>query len=194
MDPVYWSILLVVLGFVVIGLELFIPSAGVLGVMAATLLVSGVITAFLDSFYAGVMMLVVTVVGLSILIALMIKVWPSTPLGRRILSDRMTADQVLPQGEAYTSIRELVGQLGIAKTKMLPSGIIIVNDRKYDAVSDGFAIEAGQPVKVTKVQANRIYVQPYEGEVADADDLPPRDRDVLSQSLEDLGIDDDLLS
>lgn len=194
MDPFYWSMILIGLGFAVVILELFVPSAGMLGVAAAILLLSGVITAFFDDMQTGTIMLFVTALGLPFLLALMIKVWPNTPIGRRILIGRMTAQEVLPQNESYTTLKELEGQLGIAKTKMLPSGLIVVNDRKYDAVSDGFPIEAGQPIKVTAIRGTRIYVQPYDGEFDDAQDLPARDRDVLSQSLEELGIDEDPLA
>ncbi len=188
MDPIYWSILLICIGFVVVFLELFLPSAGTLGVTAGILLVSGIVVAFFHSLQAGAMVLLVTVMALPLLLALMVKVWPHTPIGRRIILGQMSADEVMPISETNTEIRSLVGQLGTAKTKMLPSGIIIVNDKKYDALSDGFAIEAGQPIKVSAVKGNHIIVQPFDGETDDADDLPVRDRDVLSQPIEELGL------
>ena len=56
-----------------------------------------------------------------------------------------------------------------------------------DAVSEGFAIEPGQAVKVTAVRTNRIFVQPYDP----ADDLPTKfeNNDLLGKSLSELGID-----
>lgn len=188
MDPIYWSILLIGIGFVVVFLELFVPSAGTLGVLAGILLVSGIVVAFFHSLQAGAIVLLVTVMALPLLLALMVKVWPHTPIGRRIILGHMSAEEVMPNSEAYSEIQSLVGQLGTAKTKMLPSGIIIVNDKKYDALSDGFAIEAGQPIKVSAVKGNHIIVQPFDGEIDDVDDLPVRDRDVLSQPIEELGL------
>lgn len=188
MDPIYWSILLIGIGFVVVFLELFVPSAGTLGVLAGILLVSGIVVAFFHSLQAGAIVLLVTVMALPLLLALMVKVWPHTPIGRRIILGHMSAEEVMPNSETYTEIQSLVGQLGTAKTKMLPSGIIIVNDKKYDALSDGFAIEAGQPIKVSAVKGNHIIVQPFDGEIDDVDDLPVRDRDVLSQPIEELGL------
>ncbi len=190
MDPIYWSILLIGIGFVVVFLELFVPSAGTLGVLAGILLVSGIVVAFFHSLQAGAIVLLVTVLALPLLLALMVKVWPHTPIGRRIILGHMSAEEVMPNSETYTEIQSLVGQLGTAKTKMLPSGIIIVNDKKYDALSDGFAIEAGQPIKVSAVKGNHIIVQPFDGEIDDVDDLPVRDRDVLSQPIEELGLEE----
>ena len=190
MNPIIWSIILLSIGFVVVFLELFVPSAGLLGVLATILMVSGIIVAFFHSLYAGAIALLVTVVTIPVLLAFMVKIWPHTPLGRRILLGKMEADDVMPTSEQYTEFKSLIGQLGIAKTKMLPSGIVLINDRKYDALSDGFAIEAGQPIKVTAVKGARIIVQPFDGEVSDPKDLPVRDRDVLAQPIEGLGLEE----
>ena len=189
MDPLVWSIILLGIGFIVVILELFVPSAGMLGVAATMLIVSGIVLAFFHSLYAGAVVLLITVITIPLLLLMMVKVWPHTPLGRRILLGKMEAEEVMPRSEAYTEFKSLVGQLGIAKTKMLPSGIVVINDRKYDAISDGFAIEAGQPIKVSAVKGNHIIVQPYDGEISDASELPARDRDVLAQPIEELGLD-----
>jgi membrane-bound serine protease (ClpP class) len=186
MEPIFWSLILIGLGFSVVILELFVPSAGVLGGLAAVLLISGIVLAFMSDLKTGALMLLITVLALPLLLALMVKVWPSTPIGRRILIGRMTEEEVLPQSQHFSEVRQLVGMLGVAKTKMLPSGMIVINGKKYDAVSDGFAIDPGQPIKVVDVKGNRILVQPYDGKV---DDLPVRDEDVLSQPIENLGLD-----
>ena len=188
MDWIFISLILLGLGVGVIIMELFIPSAGVLGVIATILIVSGVVVAFFKSMIAGATVLALTVLSLPMLFALLIKVWPNTPIGRRVLIGNFKEQDVLPLSEAYTEYHKLVGQLGVAKTKMLPSGLIVVNDKKYDAVSDGFPIEAGQPIKIIAVKGNRIFVQPYEGDLEDAEDLPARDNDILSQPIEDLGL------
>ena len=190
MDPITWSIILLSVGFLVVFLELFIPSAGMLGILATILLVSGVVVAFFHSLFAGAIALLITVVSIPVLLAIMVNVWPHTPLGRRILLGKMDAKDVMPTSEQYTEFKHLIGQLGIAKTKMLPSGIVLINDRKYDALSDGFAIESGQPIKVSAVKGTRIIVQPYDGEISGPEDLPVRDRDVLAQPIEGLGLEE----
>lgn len=185
MDPLYWSIILIALGFAIVVLELFVPSAGLLGVLAAILFISGIVMGFFHSLQTGAILLLITTLCLPMLFILLVKVWPNTPIGKRVLIDRMTEEEVLPIGESYNR-ETLIGQKGIAKTKMLPSGMIKIGDRSYDAISDGFAIEAGQPIKVVAVKMNRVLVQPYDPqtEVGDFDE-----DDVLSQPIEDLGID-----
>ncbi len=190
MEPIYWSLILVGLGLAVIFVELFVPSAGMLGVVASICLVSGIVVAFFQDFQTGVFMMIGTLLVVPVILAIMVKVWPSTPIGRRIMIGRMSEEDVLPQGEYYTDLKGLVGQLGIAKTKMLPSGMVMINGKKYDAVSKGMPIDAGDAIKVLAVRGNRVLVAGYDGQVAD---LPARDSDVLSQPIEELGLDVDAL-
>lgn len=185
MDPYYWSMILVALGFAVVVLELFVPSAGLLGVVAAVLFISGIVTGFFYSLQMGAIMLLVVVLFLPILFVMLVKVWPSTPIGKRILIGRMKEEDLLPNSDDY-QLDRLIGQRGVAKTKMLPSGMIKIGERSYDAVADGFAIDPGQAIKVVSVKMNRILVQPYDPatEATDFDD-----DDVLSQPIDQLGLD-----
>ena len=119
---------------------------------------------------------------------LMIKIWPHTPIGKRLLSDDETLTDVLPQGKHYDR-SDLAGKTGVAKTMMLPSGQIVIDGQKYDAVSDGFAIDAGDQVKVVSIKKNRIYVQPCD----DNESLPEASAadDTMDQSTEKFDLDSD---
>jgi membrane-bound serine protease (ClpP class) len=191
MDPLYWSIILIVLGLLVIVSELFIPSAGILGILAATLLLSGIGFGFAAGVKTGALVLLATCMIVPALLAMLVKVWPSTPIGKRILLKNLSSEDVLPNSSHYVNIKQLVGQFGVAKTKMLPSGIVIINHEKVDAVSDGFAIEPGQTVRVISVKGNRVYVEPYDGDPSEAAELPASDgQDILSKPIDELGIDE----
>jgi len=187
MDPLFWALILIAIAIVVMTFELFIPSAGLLGVLAAGLILASILMAYRASWMTGSIFLMVVLICIPGLIYGLLKAWPHTPIGKRILLDEPAAEQVLPPS---TFSREWIGQIGIAKTKMLPSGTIIVNGEKMDAVSDGFPIEANQPIKITAIRGNRIYVQPYEVEAGASEGLPARDDQFLSQNFEDLGLDD----
>ena len=191
MDPLYWSILLILAGLCVVVVEMFVPSAGILAIVSGSLLLAGVIVAFFHSMTAGTVVLLVLLLTLPLMLAIMVKVWPHTPIGRRIMQSRMDRDEVMPTSEAFTESKTLLGAVGVAKTKMLPSGIVIINDRKYDALSEGFAIEAGQTIKVTAVKGNRILVQPYDGRVEESAvaEEGGESSDVLSRPAKELGID-----
>ena len=185
MDPLYWTILLIAAGFVVIFLELFVPSAGILGVVAGICLISGIIVGFTDSVQTGLIALLSVLIMLPIMLSLMIKAWPHTPIGRRILIGPMPSEKVVPQGEYYDEIQSLVGRLGVAKTKMLPSGIVVIDGKKFDSISDGMPLDAGDTIKVIAVKGNRVVVAKYDGEP----DQPTSTTDLLSQPLDELGLD-----
>ncbi len=187
MDYATLSLLLLLAGVLVIVVEMFVPSAGVLGVVAATFLISGVIVAFMHSLLFGLGVLSGTSLAMPFLFWLLVKVWPLTPLGKAILMTD-TNEDVLPESD----VDKLIGQVGVAKTKMLPSGIVVIDGVQHDAVSDGFAVSPGDVVKVTSVKGNRIYVEPFDGEVDEHGRAVAADTGALSTPLEELGIDEDL--
>lgn len=182
----YLALLLLVAAIGVVLVEFFVPSAGVLGIVAALLWAAAIYFGFQDSLASGALIMALGVIAIPMLLYGWVKVWPYTPLGRRILLDDLTTEDVMPKGSHYEKTSGLKGQLGVARSKMLPSGQVVIDGLKYDAVSEGFAIEAGDPVIVSDVRGNRIYVEPYDG---DPDQLPARDRNVFDQPIEDLGID-----
>jgi hypothetical protein len=65
--------------------ELFVPSAGMLGIVVIIFLVAGIIVGFTVSFSLGMTLMLVTLLAILLLFALMVKIWPNTPIGRRIL-------------------------------------------------------------------------------------------------------------
>jgi membrane-bound ClpP family serine protease len=81
--------------------------------------------------------------------------------------------------------RELVGKVGFARSKMLPSGAIEVDGQMYDAVSRGAAIEPGQRIVVTEVKGNRVVVRPASDREQPTRSAPD---DVLSRPIDELGI------
>jgi len=187
---IYWAFLLLTIGLFAVVLELFVPSAGILGIVAGLLIVTAVVLGFMESVSYGVILLTASIVTIPGLLALMVKVWPYTPLGKRILLKDLKPEDVLPNYVENKERKErLEGQLGIAQTKMLPSGIVLVNGEKFDAVSEGFAVDEGDSIRVISVRGNHVYVEPYHGEVVAQVELTPRDLDILSQPIEELGID-----
>jgi membrane-bound serine protease (ClpP class) len=185
-DALFWSLILLLVGVGLIVLETFIPSGGILGLLAALALVGSLIVAFTGGPIPGLVMLVVTLVMIPALLAAIVKWWPYTPIGRMIvLHLPESEEEVLPDTPAYRGLKELIGRRGVAKTKMLPSGAILIDGRVYDAVSDGLAIDPGQPIRVKAVRTNRLFVTL---------DTAPRpepltESDLLSRPVETLGLD-----
>lgn len=177
-----WAIVLLLGGLALMILEAFVPSGGALGTLSVIALLAGVGLAYYSGPLEGTMLLLTSLVAAPFCIYLALKWWPNTPLGRRVLLNAPTSEEVLPDSPHLRTLRELVGKVGKAKSLMLPSGAIVIDGRVIDAVSEGMAIEAGQLVKVVEVRANRVVVRP----------LDPEEEKQLSQQREESH--DDLLS
>jgi membrane-bound serine protease (ClpP class) len=190
LDPLVWSALLMLVGCGLIVLEVFVPSGGILGFLAATAVFSAVVLAFYHHGPAvGFGFVTVAVIALPITLALAFKYWPQTPMGKRFLLGLPTEEEESPNEPRQLALKQLVGKVGTAKTPMLLSGSIFIEGRTIDAVSQGLAIEAGQPVVVVEVRANRVVVRHAEEEdLTSAGEKKPQD-DVLSQPLDALGLD-----
>lgn len=193
MEPLVWSILLLVAGLAIIALEVFVPSAGVLSCLAALTILASIVVAFLGGVGQGLIMLVVTSLILPVVIAAAIRWWPHTPIGRLVLIERPESpDDVLPETESYRGLRSLIGHFGVAKTKMLTSGTVRIDGRTYDAISEGMPVEAGQRIKVVDVRTNRIVVRPVIDEELRSEETARSSEDLLSRPIDSLGIDDPL--
>jgi len=184
MTPTYWAITLFLLGLFLVSLEAFIPSAGVLGLVAGSVLIWSIYQGFVASTACGISLIVATVVALPILFALFVKWWPLTPLGKRMLiSVPDDPDELLPDGEVYRQIQSQIGKRGTAVTDLLPNGRITIEGTGFDAVTEGVLVDAGTPIEVIEVQGNRIVVRPLASSPAvvaipspkfqeDSEDLP----------------------
>ena len=190
LDPLAWAILLMLIGCGLVVIEVFIPSGGVLGFLSAVAIIGSVVMAFRRDTTAGLSFIIITLVAVPTVIGLAFKYWPMTPMGRAFLGELPDEDEVRPDDPR----RELVGRVGIAKSKMLPSGSISIDGKLIDAISNGAAIEAGQTVVVVEVRGNRVMVREADEEEARRGDNYASD--VLSTPAEELGFDglDDPLS
>ncbi len=180
-----WAILLLLAGCALVVLEVFIPSGGIISILAAVALVGSIVIAFQESSTTGpaigFMFAAVTVFAVPTLVALAFKYWPKTPMGKAFLGELPTAEEVLPEDRR----RGLLGRVGVARSKMLPSGTVEVDGQMIDAVTQGQAIEPGTYVVVAEVRANRVVVRP-----AGKDQRPSRQNpnDLLSRPIDELGI------
>ncbi len=197
--PPHSSLFILALFYLLLLVEFFVPSAGVIGVAAAIAAIAAIATALMHSVAAGMTMFMLITATTPVILGLMIHVWPKTAIGRRILNRQpgqvttsTAADRLLPNGLPLASLEN---QLGLALTDLLPAGRIEVNGQRLNAVSIGVPIDAGVRVIVTKIQAGKIQVRPaLESEVnpatVDTEQIPASSPDLLDADLGDFEADD----
>lgn len=177
-----WAILLLVIGLALVVAEVFVPSGGVIGFLAFCTITGAVIVAFMENSMTGLMILAISIVGLPVIIALALKWWPYTPIGKRVLLQSPQGDEVLPDDPRRRALKGLVGKVGRARSKMLPSGAVVIEGRSIDAVSEGVPIDEGQPIQVVAVHGVEVIVRPVEEQVLREASRPADD--MLSQPIE----------
>ncbi len=183
---------LFVLCYALMVTEFFIPSGGLISIGAVVAAIAAVVIAFTHSAHAGLSMIVLFLITTPLVMMTLVRVWPKTSLGQQMLN-RMpgelapgAAPRITPRG---TPLHELVGQLGIAQTDLLPAGRVVVAGEKLDAVSEGVAIDQGTPIIITRLQGSRIRVRPAserELQAAEASGRPHSPAALESLDLEEL--------
>lgn len=152
---------LVFLGSLLVLAEVFIPSGGAIGLASAACFLGGVAIAFVRTYQMGVPVVGwLFCLGVVILVPILVvggfRMLPHTPLGRKIILDGR------PQKEApllTLPADELVGATGVAMTDLRPAGAAEVGGRIVDVVTEGEYVEKGRPLRVVRVEGNRVMVQ-----------------------------------
>ena len=184
MDPILWATLLLVAALALVVLEVFIPSGGLLGFLAAAAAIASVVVAFRSGPAAGLVFVVVAIFGLPAAIAFALRILPQTPMGRRLMLRPPKAEDVLPDDDKRRALAALIGKTGTAKSKMLPSGAALIDGRTVNALSEGMPIEAGRPIRVIKVRGNRVVVRQL-----DEESPGQLGQNQLDQPIDSLGLD-----
>ncbi len=158
-----WGIGLIALAGFVLAAEILIPSGGVLAVTSAVFAISGIVCLFrYDTTWGLLGSLAVMVVG-PMLGAFMLKVWPHTPIGRRLIngteSDEDRENRRIAEERERTGRLALVGLTGVATTDLRPVGSAEIGGKRTEVLAEAGWIRAGTPVRVTVVDGSVIKVR-----------------------------------
>lgn len=159
-----YAILLLVLGIFIVLMEAFVPSGGILGVLAAIVLVSSMIFAFKESDGVGFVFLGIVILCVPAVVIFGLKIFPKTPIGRRVIL-KPSVESVEERGKAGVSDEDfshLQGKVGKTATPLRPSGIIEIDDERYSAVAEGELIDKNVEIIVVKIEGNSVVVEPRE--------------------------------
>ncbi len=163
MSPLMIALLLLVVGLALVVLEMFLPSAGVLGFLAAVCLGGAVVYAYLKlNMAVGTAFLATVVVMVPILMGIAIRTWPQTPIGRMILLDGAIDGSLAPPQE--NPLTSLIGQRGLAKSVLLPGGVAEIDGKFFDVIALGAGADRGDLIEVVEVEGNRILVVKFDPE------------------------------
>lgn len=147
-------VVLVVMGFLMIAAEVFVPGL-VLGILGGMCLLASVVLCYVAF---GPLVGTAAFVGLGVLtfsgFLIWLKVFPYTPIGRRLML------QKVQKAEDPTRGAELVGSEGMAITPLRPAGTAKIGGRRVDVVAENGFIDADTAVVVVAQDGMSVVVRP----------------------------------
>jgi membrane-bound serine protease (ClpP class) len=146
-----WIIFLAVVGIVLICIEVFMPGA-VMGIIGGICLVVAVILTYVDRGpAAGNIALFALAIASVIALALWIAFFPRTRMAKVMVTEKDLADS-----KSADSLDKLLNQDGKAITPLRPAGTAEIGGRRIDVVAESGLIDRDSPVRVIRVEGNRV--------------------------------------
>lgn len=155
-----WGLALLAAALLLIIVEVFVPSGGVISFTAVVVAIAGVVCLFRVHVLWGFsgllsMMILGPLVGFFAL-----NILPSTPMGRRLIhGDSAPADGEDAETPVPDPMASLVGMEGTAITDLRLVGTVRVDGKKHPAISELSFIPAGSKVRVVGVDGGELRVR-----------------------------------
>lgn len=157
MEPFYVAILLYFAAVLLAGIDLFVPSGGMLLILGAVAAIGCVLFAFQSGQTMGMAMLTIVVATIPVFVAVAIRIWPRTPIGRRII---LGLPDQHPRGEqevSNESTNEMIGLVLEAESPIMPAGQFRYLDRFYSVAAETGFIEVGKRFEIVGFK-NRNFI------------------------------------
>lgn len=150
------GILLLIAGFILVGVEMVIPGFGAPGIIGGACLLGGIFCTA-DDVEQGLTITVIVVILLAIMFAVILSLFHMKKIKSPIvLQEELQADK----GYLSTSDLEyLVGKEGTASTDLRPVGKCNIDGVEFDVRSEGRYVAKGSSVRIIRVQGNTLIIK-----------------------------------
>jgi membrane-bound serine protease (ClpP class) len=162
MDHLLLAYGLIALGLVLLAAELFLPTGGILFVLAVGALVVGVAMTFAESTSRGMVTLIAIFVIIPVVGPILVHYWPKTPVGKRFFLNRPDEDDTLANMPVNLELEQLRGRYGRTVSWLRPAGVAEFDGRRIDIMSEGGMIEPDAWVRCIDVKAGKVIVRQVE--------------------------------
>ncbi len=174
----YTELLLLLVGVLLLGVEVFVlPGFGVAGITGLIVIAAGLVLSFQGfvvpdpSFpWEGALLMknLAQVLGsfmFAFLISLFMIRFVLPRLSKIVKGPYLEATLSNSHVDATMALGVTPGDIGIAHSFLRPSGKVMINNKKIDAITQGEFIEQGTPVVIDKIEQNRVIVKPNYPEI-----------------------------
>ncbi len=151
------SIICLIAGVVLMGVEIFTPGFSVPGILGTILLIAGIVLGA-NSLAEALIMILILLVVITVMLIVMMVLANKGKLDRSpiVLSQRSSRE------DGYLSTQDLdfyIGREGRTLTVLRPAGTVELNGVRLDVVTEGEFIDRDVPIVVEKVEGRRIVVK-----------------------------------
>jgi len=124
------AVILVVAGYLLLTLEVFLPTGGILGALSLAAICIGVTFGFKSSLMAGSLVLAGTVAGVPLLLKALTWLWPKTAMGKKMTVESEAGEGTVGSLPGNIALEQLVGAFGIVTSELRPAGSIDFSGKK----------------------------------------------------------------
>lgn len=164
MDYQILTFVLLAVGFVLLAVELLLPTGGIVGVLCAASFLASAYFANLAWAKSNPLYWRIYVVTFVALIPITLSgihyLLTRTAFGNRVLLAAPSTEEVTPYQREQEHLQGLIGRHGTAISPLRPGGLVQVDRERLHAIGDGFIIESGTPVEVIDIRGTRVVVRP----------------------------------
>ena len=157
-DLLLWGVILLAFAVLLMVVEAFLPTGGIVGLMAAVAAIGGLVCLTLENTTLGLLASIAAVIAFPVAAWYMLKHAPDLPLGRL-----MTLENEEPRGRPERaeadSTRPLIGEEGTAESALRPMGACRFERGVAECVALDAVIDADARVRVVELRDGRPIVE-----------------------------------
>jgi membrane-bound ClpP family serine protease len=138
--------------------EVFVPSGGLISILALACLIGGIVIFFNHSSIAGWIGVIIALIMIPSVLVLAYKILPRTKFGRNVI----LAPPERQQGDAIpdtSDLRQMLGAVGTVLTPLRPVGMCDFSGRRVECVAESGYVDKGKRVKVIDVESTQLTVR-----------------------------------
>ncbi len=158
-----WAATFFLVGLVFLIVELFVPGFGFWGITGGLLVAIGVVFSA-PTVSQGLFALSLALLAGSLTLVALLRFFGRSRWTRRLVLTQAQSREAGYQLARPGSLDGLVGRSGHCLTPMRPAGTIEVDGRRFDAISQGDYLPAGQKIRVLTASGLRVVVTAHKEE------------------------------
>ena len=138
--------------------EVFVPSGGLISIVALACAIGGVVIFFNQSTTAGWIGIGIAAIMIPSVLVVSYKMFPKTRFGKSVTltpPEREQGDAIPDTQE----LKELLGAVGVVLTPLRPVGMCDFSGQRVECVAESGYVDKGNKIKVIDVESTQLTVR-----------------------------------